>query len=140
MTAVCVYAPLLACYLVNDYQAGYTSQYAAGVMEATIAARQEWGHLPEDLRPYDVFAAVADCGRIGEEFLISYNGTWQRGVVSDCAGNDGTPEWMEQNQIVSEVDYLTAERWGIVGRGGIPVEMAYIHCQIEPGSMGAVAV
>jgi hypothetical protein len=131
---------LLACYLVNDHQVGYTSQYGRSVMEATIAARQEWGHLPADLSRYDVFAAVADCGRIGDEFLINYAGEWSLGVVSDCAGNDGTPQWMEENRIISEVDAVTAERWGIVGRGGIPVQMAYIHCQIVPGSMGAVAV
>lgn len=123
----------LACFVTSAPESGFTSYYAPDIMKHTIEARLGWGHLPDDLSRYDVFAAVADCGRIGDEFLINYTGEWERGIVTDCAGNDGTPQWMEENNILTEVDYQTAARWGIYGRGAGPVTMAYIHCRVIPG-------
>lgn len=138
---LCTYAPLIACYLVLGVEDGYASQYGADVMIHTIEARIGWNHLPADvLDRYEVFGAVADCSKIGDEFWVNYNGVWEKGIVTDCAGNDGTPQWMEENRVVVEVDYETAVRWGIVGRGGIAVQMAYVHCEIAPGSMGPVAI
>jgi len=40
-------------------------------------------------------------------------------VVADCSmppGTDGAYEWMTNNNIVGEIDYDTAVRWGVVGR------------------------
>lgn len=39
-------------------------------------------------------------------------------LVVDCAQiGDGTVEWMENNGVLLEVGYPTAERWETVGRG-----------------------
>jgi hypothetical protein len=43
-------------------------------------------------------------------------------LVADCAGPDGTAEWMTANGILLEIGYKTAQRWGVVGRG-IKVEV-----------------
>jgi hypothetical protein len=119
---------------------GFSSQYAAGIMPATVAAHQSWGHLPLDLSQYTVFGATAVCADMGREFLVNYTGEWERGIVSDCSNILATKEWFADNQILLEVDFETAERWGITGRGGIAVQMAYIQQEIVPGSMGCVAI
>jgi len=52
--------------------------------------------------------------------------------VADCAmppGTDGAYEWMTENNILVEVDYETAERWGSVG-GGIYIERMHRGARI----------
>ena len=86
---------------------GYLSAYGEMPTVATLAYRQEIGDIPSDISQYSVFLAVADCGLIGREAtLISSSGVFDA-LIIDCAGNDGTPEWMEQNSIVAEIDFYT---------------------------------
>lgn len=115
---------------------GLASQYSPGVMEQVVENRQRWDQLPATLPPVAGHIAVEDCGALGEVWLLRPAGAevWERFLVVDCAGpqlrEDGLTggEWMEENGIVVEVGYPTAERWGTVGRG-VMVERGAI-CQI----------
>ena len=48
---------------------------------------------------------------------ITYAGNAERFLVSDCAGDQRTRDWMAWNNIPVELDYATAARWNAVGRG-----------------------
>ena len=41
-----------------DKETGILSQYAVGVMPPVVTARQEWGHIPEDLSHVDGFISM----------------------------------------------------------------------------------
>lgn len=140
MTTICLAIPVLQCFVTTPLTAGYSSQYAPHIMQYTIEARQGWNHLPDDLSQYTVFAATAECDDIGREFLISYDGGYERGIVTDCSNIPETKAWFADNLILLEVDGDTAARWGIVGRGGIPVSMAYVLHEVAPGYCGVVAL
>lgn len=102
----CLWQPIQA-----PPQTGYLSAYAQGPTDATIAYRQEVGDLPYDLSQYAVFIAVADCSLVGREATL-YTAVGQlSAIVFDCAGNDGTPSWMETNRIIAEIDYWTWQHW-----------------------------
>ncbi len=83
--------------------------------------------LPETLpEGIDGFIAVLDCPEIGNIWNIRHQGSiwWERFLVTDCAGkndaraSDGLSgaEWMIGYGVLIEVDYLTAVRWGTIGR------------------------
>ncbi|MBU2051218.1 MAG: hypothetical protein KKH61_19900 [Gammaproteobacteria bacterium] len=79
-----------------------------------------WVSLPTPLPAVDGYVAVPDCSRLGKLVYLRYSGPWETFLVADCAmpkGTDGAYEWMTENGIGVEVDYETAVRWGIVGRG-----------------------
>jgi hypothetical protein len=106
----------------GEYQTGWASQYGnGGVMEATIEAQQDMGHIPQDLSGYDGFVAVLDCARVGDTVYMrpSNQAVWERFMVVDCACSchPSTIAWMQDNNIIAEVDYQTAERWETVGSG-----------------------
>ena len=90
------------------------SQYSPGTMEAVAAHRGiESGA--------DGYLAVRDCEFIGMNVWLRPLGQehWEHFVVVDCSmppGTDGAYEWMTTNNIVGEIDYETASRWGVVGR------------------------
>lgn len=99
---------------------GTASQYSPGVMERVVKTRQSGRtarDLPRELPPVDGYIAVLECNRIGEIWRVFYKERWESFLVADCAGSDATRRWMTQNNILIEVDYLTAKRWGVVGRG-----------------------
>lgn len=99
---------------------GYFSQYAEAPTRATIAIRQEWGQLPEDMSLYPVRLAVENCSLIGETgWARMADQPWERAIVFDCSGHDSTSRWMIENNIIAEVDWDTVQRWGIEGQGGI---------------------
>lgn len=116
---------------------GIASQYAPGVMERTIAVRQQ-GHtaytVPSDLSRYDGFIAMESCSQLGNEYYLRPVGTekWELFLVVDCSGHNSTSNWMKRNNIIVEVDYNTAKRWGTVGRG-IEIELAVmVEKQYQP--------
>ncbi|RLI90182.1 MAG: hypothetical protein DRO89_06270, partial [Candidatus Altiarchaeales archaeon] len=92
-----------------------------GVMDDVIAVRQAGAtsmNLPETLPTTDGFIAVEDCSRIGEIVWMRHGGgDWESFLVADCSGHAETTDWMKRNGICAEVDYETAARWGVVGRG-----------------------
>lgn len=118
---------------------GRASQYAKGVFPRTIALRQGWGELPEDLSMYDGFIAVRESADIGRSYYIRPIGAkeWDYVLAGDCASkSDRQSEtdarsghaWMISEGIIAEIDYKTAVRWNTVGRM-IDVEMKCCDAQ-----------
>lgn len=104
---------------------GYLSQYGKQPSEATLQYRVEVGDIPNPIY-YDAFIAVADCGQIGKEGWLSVDdGDWLRTIVFDCAGHVETVKWMDENNIIGEIDYQTAQRLDIVGRGNVPATLIW---------------
>jgi len=122
-TAVCLAIVISgAIEAASGAQSGYLSAYAEVPTVGTVAYRQEVGDIPQDLRPYDVLIAVADCSRIGKEATLYTAVGPLRALVIDCAGNDGTPSWMEENRIIAEIDYYSWQRWPeLVGSAAVLV-------------------
>lgn len=83
---------------------GFLSAYAQRPSLGTIAIRQEWGQLPQDIEQYDVFLAVPNCDLIGKEANLLIGDKVYSGLIFDCAG-EGSHSWMIDNQIAAEVDY-----------------------------------
>lgn len=114
--------------LIGMTSEGYASQYSANVMRDTIKARVSMGHIAQDdVRAADVYIAVIDCSRLGEMGWIAVNDNAPEiYIVVDCArrdDGDGTRSWMEQNNIIAELDHRTAVRYGVAGRGGVRVRL-----------------
>ena len=136
---------------------GVASQYSPGVMQEVVENRQAgraWVSLPAELPELHGYIAVAHCAELGQVWWIRPRGSavvgqpgdelgqvqrvrpgtgeWERHLVVDCAApGDGTLEWMEANNVLVEVSYETAERWGVVGRG-VPIEIGK-QLEIEYG-------
>lgn len=120
-TSVCMILSVPVCPPVNagPMVTGWLSQYGEAPTVATIAYRQSVGDLPLDLSPFDGFVAVADCGRIGDTGWLSIRGgPLERIAVFDCAGADGTAQWMDGNNIIAEVDFFMARRHRLNQLGG----------------------
>lgn len=83
---------------------GFLSAYAQRPTDGTIAIRQDWGQLPEDVSQYDVFVAVPNCDLIGHEGVLQVNDMEYKALVFDCAGGR-SHDWMIENGIAAEVDY-----------------------------------
>jgi len=100
---------------------GVASQYDPGLMRQVVETRQTHPTarpLPAALPDVDGYIAVRSCDDIGKMWLVRpEGGAWGRFLVADCAGDDTTREWMDAGNILVEVDYLTAVRWGTAGRG-----------------------
>lgn len=103
---------------------GVASQYAPGKMQSVIWVRQNrpvakklWQELP----PTDGYIAVQDCDEIGNVWWLRPKDRgwdhWESFLVVDCSGSSETTSWMIANNILVELDYQTARRWGTVGRG-----------------------
>lgn len=108
---------------------GYASAYAPGVFEGVVAHRHAqgwWRNAP----PWDWYlvagyAATNDCSQVGRVVHMRPAGAtrWSRVLVADCAGDDGTPEWMHENDIVAELDATLWERWAARHGRPLAVEM-----------------
>lgn len=109
-------------------ESGHMSAYDKNPTKFTLKARLDFEQLTrQQLLRADVFLAVPDCNRIGDEVLVRINGgPWQRGLIFDCAvrdDSDGARSWMAENNIVAEVDWFT---WQEVGGGtGHTIEVMY---------------
>ena len=97
------------------------SQFAERPTRAVIANRSVPGRtahtLPANHADYDGYIAVLDCDRIGDVVTVRWNGHTARAVVFDCAGDSATRAWMRRGNVIGEVDYDTAKRWVMIGRG-----------------------
>ena len=109
--------------------AGFASQYALGVMPSTVRVRQSGStahNLPTDLPSVDGYVASQNCADIGSIIWLRPIGQteWESFLVADCASlTAGSPRpgessyrWMVRNNILFEIDGLTARRWNTVGR------------------------
>ena len=99
----------------GDFLSGYASAYAPGVFEATVRFRLDndiWRVTPpRDWYTVHGYVAVSDCARVGEvTTLRAADGQEYDVLIADCAGDDGTPDWMRENAIVAELDWRLWER------------------------------
>lgn len=108
---------IAASLLTMQLETGYASRYDPGVMEYVAAYH---GH---DLAQYDGAIAALSCDWIGQEWYIRQpGGEWYHVIVSDCAGDGATFEWMRDNGILLELSYPLAVEFDAVG-GGVEVEV-----------------
>jgi len=113
--------------ITGNVESGNLSAYNEMPMKYTLKQRLEWNHITvEQVRHADVFLAVADCSRIGEYVHVRIDGNdWQTGLIFDCAvqdNSDGTLDWMEQNNILAEIDHIT---WRNLPNGQHAIEVIY---------------
>lgn len=106
--------------VVGTPQVGWASYYAEGVFQSVMDAHRQFAKYPSDLPPVEA-AAIADCrfkrdgGRIyvrpvdietGEP-LTEGRVLW----VVDCAGERLSAQWMEDNNIIVEIDEALWWEW-----------------------------
>lgn len=109
---------------------GWCSHYNPGVMQATVEVRSSF--RPNDigyLAPSSTaqgYIAVVDCARLGETVWVRFGDSaeWNQLQVSDCSGHESTTRWMRENNILGEVDYWMAARYGFAGGPGRCHEMS----------------
>jgi hypothetical protein len=105
----------LACYT------GTLSQYDQSPTDMVLDNRSVFGRtaytLPEDHEDVSGYIAVYDCEWIGQVVTVRWSNRVERLMVFDCAGDDETRQWMKQRNVVGEVDFYTARRWGMLKRG-----------------------
>ena len=107
---------------------GIGSQYTEMPTIGTVQYRLEIGDLSmADLDWAEVYIAVPQCWRIGERGYIKIEDNhWLRYIVFDCASRDPrdrTRQWMEENNVLVEIDYWTVRRLDLVCRCGLEIEM-----------------
>lgn len=98
---------------------GYASHYSLDRMERVIGDRiapgRTWKDLELPLPITDGYTATPFCRDMGEVWWLrpANRRHWESFLIVDCAGADSL-DWMEDNNILVEVDYKTAERWGTI--------------------------
>jgi len=122
---------------------GYASRYDPGVFEGVVDLRfrENWwrNQPPHDWTTVAGYAATTDCDQVGTVILMRPVGArrWERVLIADCSGPDGTMDWMLSNRIVAELDYSLFTRWA--AEYGLPLEI-----EMRPAGVryvpGAVAV
>ena len=104
-----------------ECEMGVLSHYDGAPTRAVIANRSVPGRtactLPANHADYDGYIAVLDCARIGEVVDVRWRGHAARLLVFDCAGDSATRAWMLRGNVIGEVSFDVAQRWGTVGRG-----------------------
>lgn len=122
-----ILAPFVLAFTASDPApvVGWASYYDQQPTDATIEARLEMEHITHaDLLWAETLIAVSDCSTIGDRVTVQVgDDTPLRAVVFDCAGNDGTAQWMQENNVVLELDFYTADRYGMVESGAVRVRV-----------------
>lgn len=119
---------------------GLASRYDPGVMRATIEARQagETDYaLPSDIEHYDGYIATLECEDVGREAWVWFDGVdrWLHVLVTDCAvrdDSDGARSWMQDNNILFEIDGRTAARYGYSELGPRSGMLSWARPMIRP--------
>ena len=105
----------VACYT------GTLSQYDRPPTDMVLDNRSVFGQtaytLPENHEGVSGYIAVYDCEWIGQVVTVSWSNHVERLMVFDCAGDDETRQWMKRENVIGEVDFYTAQRWGMLRRG-----------------------
>lgn len=122
-----ILAPFVLAFTTSDPApvVGWASYYHQAPTDATIEYRVGIGDIGhDDLLWADALIAVADCATIGDRVTIQVGeGPMMNAVVFDCAGNDGTVEWMADSNIVLEFDWYTATRYDMPDNGALRVRV-----------------
>jgi hypothetical protein len=100
---------------------GTLSQYDQVSTDRVLYNRSAFGQtaytLPDKREGVTGYIAVYDCERIGQVVTVSWSNHVERLMVFDCAGDEVTRLWMKQGNVIGEVDFYTARRWGMLGLG-----------------------
>ncbi len=100
---------------------GTLSQYDQASTDMVLYNRSVFGltsyALPENRESVSGYIAVYDCEQIGQVVTVSWSDHVERLMVFDCAGDDETRQWMKNWNVIGEVDFYTAQRWGTIGQG-----------------------
>lgn len=109
------------------YTEGWASYYAESPTYHTLLHRLEIGDITEDDAAWAAaYIATESCEHIGSRAIITINGVELPAIVFDCArrdNGDNARSWMQENNIIFEVDYYTAVKLGIYGGGGVRATM-----------------
>ncbi|HTP06701.1 MAG TPA: hypothetical protein VMP08_00515 [Anaerolineae bacterium] len=112
---------IIALILALACSTGTLSQYDRPSTDTVLYNRSIFGQtaymLPDDREAVTGYIAVYDCAWIGQVVTVSWSNHVERLMVFDCAGDDPTRQWMKLWNVIGEVDYYTAQRWGMLGRG-----------------------
>lgn len=130
-------ALILAFKLNITVEVGHAAYYDDGIMEGVIYVRQNcdtWGDLDAEIPPVIGYVAVNDCAELGGLVWL-----WHEAALSTALPELAGPYWVvdcraeqdvtaaERKNIVVEVDYNTARRWGVVGFGPSFINVAVIR-------------
>ncbi len=100
---------------------GTLSQYDQASTDTVLYNRSVFGvtayTLSENRDGITGYIAVYECERIGQVVTVSWSNHTERLMVFDCAGDDETRQWMRNWNVIGEVDFYTAQRWGMIGQG-----------------------
>ncbi|MBN1485737.1 MAG: hypothetical protein JXA37_13570 [Chloroflexia bacterium] len=101
---------------------GWAAHYAPEVMSRVINSRLQGGVYPRlfpfDSRHYVGFVARPDCGEVGQEVWLDFGKGWVGPfLVTDCA-RSWDRAYIEDRGIVAELDYKSAEEFGVTRTGG----------------------
>jgi hypothetical protein len=101
--------------------AGSATFYAPGVMERVVANRLTWGQVEPCVECVG-YVALLEPGWIGQRVWLRRSGQPDEGpfLVVDCAAA-GHREALRQRGWAVDVDWQTAQRWGM--RGPVAVEV-----------------
>jgi hypothetical protein len=110
---------------------GWASHYDDGVMDATIRVRQGYNQLPQNVSSWSGYVARPRCTEVGNTVWLWMPDTnqWEAFLVTDCArrdNGDGALSWMEDNNILVELDWQSRLRFGK------PIGGVQIHMRLEP--------
>ena len=123
---------LIAFLSLFHIEQGQAAYYSPGVFEQVVAIRQAgWtaNPLPRELPPVIGFTARRDCSEIGRLAWLCHQSEGCKGpyLVADCANRiERHDKVMERKNIVVEVGFNTATRWGVVGLGPQDINVAVI--------------
>jgi hypothetical protein len=111
--------------------AGSATFYAPGVMEDVYANRLAWGHV-QPCAACVGMVALMDRDTIGQLVYLQRDGLDPEGpfLVVDCANAAHLAALRARNRVV-EVDFETAQRWGM--QGPIPVRVLQLVTPPAPG-------
>jgi hypothetical protein len=112
---------IIALILAVTCSMGTLSQYDQVSTDMVLHNRSVFGQtaytLPDKREGVTGYIAVYDCERIGQVVTVTWSNYVERLMVFDCAGDDETRQWMKQWNVIGEVDFYTAQRWGMLGLG-----------------------
>jgi hypothetical protein len=83
--------------------------------------------LPDGWQEVDGYIAERDCANIGQIRHVYWRGHSARLMVFDCAGSQAARHWMDRGNILGEIDYYTAQRWGARPQRGLTKAMVCHH-------------
>lgn len=111
---------------------GHAAYYAEGVMEGVVYVRQHsdmWGRLSAEVPPVIGFVALNDCGELNTLVWLWHEDPPELAGpywVVDCRAEQDVLA-AKIKDIIVEVDYNTAKRWGVIGYGPSYINVAVIR-------------